>query len=38
MPVPASPMVGPGGSGGPSGRPVTEKAPAMAMATESKHL
>ena len=32
MPVPESPVVGPGSMGGPFGSPVTEKAPAAAWA------
>ena len=34
-PVPASPVVGPGRMGGPSGSPVMENAPAAAWATMS---
>ena len=37
-PVPESPVVVPGRIGGPSGIPVTEKAPAAAWATMSMHL
>ena len=35
MPVPESPVVGPGQSGGSSGKPVIEKAPAAAWAIMS---